>query len=443
MCAALRSQGEIVLAVASSGIDALLIPGGRTAHSRFCIPFNVDECSTCTIEPDSHLAILIAKAKLIIWDEAPMMRKHCFEAVDRSFRDILKAVNARNKHIPFSGKVLVFGGDFRQILPVIPKGITLEVVHATINSSYLWRFCEVLTLTKNMRILHSARESEIEERKLVSDWVLSIGDGTVGEIIDVDITVSILSDLLIITSGDPLASVVSNTYPNLLEDMSNIDYFQNRVILAPKNSIVDRINEYVLDLLPGEEKIYLSYDSPLANKTGTDGVDDVHTPEFLNTMVASGLPNHKLRLKVGVLMMLLRNIDQSLRLCNGTRLVITRMGKFVLEGQVIFGSNIGDKVFIPRLSLIPSDTIIPFKFQRKQFSLTVSFAMTINKSQDQSLKHVGVYLPSPIFSHGQLYVALSKVTLRECLKILISDDDGEDTDVTSNVVYHEVFRNVS
>jgi len=119
------------------------------------------------------------------------------------------------------------------------------------------------------------------------------------------------------------------------------------------------------------------------------------------------------------------------------------MGKFVLQGQVISGSNIGDKVLIPKLSLTLSDTRIPFKFQRKQFPLTVSFAMTINQSQGQSLKHVGVYLPSPIFSHGQLYVALSRVTSKDGLKILISDDDGEDTDVTSNVVYHEVFRNVS
>jgi len=78
--------------------------------------------------------------------------------------------------------------------------------------------------------------------------------------------------------------------------------------------------------------------------------------------------------------MLLRNIDQRAGLCNGTRLIITRMGKFVLEGKVIFGSNIGEKVFIPRLSLIPSDLRIPFKFQRRQFLIAVSFAMTINKS---------------------------------------------------------------
>ena len=75
-------------------------------------------------------------------------------------------------------------------------------------------------------------------------------------------------------------------------------------------------------------------------------------------------------------------------------------------------------------------------------SVSVSFATTINKSQGQSLKNVGVYLSSPVFSHGQLYVAILRVTSRDGLKILINDEDGQDTDVTSNVVYREDFRNV-
>jgi ATP-dependent DNA helicase PIF1 len=129
-------------------------------------------------------------------------------------------------------------------------------------------------------------------------------------------------------------------------------------------------------------------------------------------------------------------------LCNGTRLIVTKMGKYVIEGKVITGSNIGEKVFIPRLSLTPSDLRIPFKFQRRQFPLSMSFAMTINKSQGQSLKHVGVYLPKSVFSHGQLYVAISRVTSKNGLKILLVDDDGNFTDTTSNVVYHEIFRNL-
>jgi ATP-dependent DNA helicase PIF1 len=98
---------------------------------------------------------------------------------------------------------------------------------------------------------------------------------------------------------------------------------------------------------------------------------------------------------------------------------------------------------IPRLSLQPSDIKIPFKFKRRQFPISVSFAMTINKSQGQSLKNVGIYLPSPVFLHGQLYVAISRVTSKQGLKILIVDGDGESTDTTSNVVYHEVFCNLS
>lgn len=91
--------------------------------------------------------------------------------------------------------------------------------------------------------------------------------------------------------------------------------------------------------------------------------DDVHTPEFLNTIVSYGLLNHNLRLKVGVPVMLLRNIDQSLGLCNGTRLIIKKMGRYVLQGMVTSGHNIGQKVFIPRLSLTHYEKIIPFKFQ--------------------------------------------------------------------------------
>ncbi|XP_074302210.1 uncharacterized protein LOC141633688 [Silene latifolia] len=104
------------------------------------------------IKPGSDLAELLIRAKLIMWDESPMIHKHGFEAVDRSLKDLMCVADARNATLSFGGKVVVFGDDFRQTLPVVSKGSRADVVHASLCSSYLWSSCKVLTLTKNMRL---------------------------------------------------------------------------------------------------------------------------------------------------------------------------------------------------------------------------------------------------------------------------------------------------
>ncbi|KAL5162368.1 ATP-dependent DNA helicase pif1 [Glycine soja] len=128
----IRSNGGIVCTVALSGITSLLLPGGRTTHSKFAIPVPTTENSTCNIHQGSELAELLKVTKLIVWDEAPMCHKFAFEALDKSLKDIMQ------NNLAFGGKIIVFGGDFRQILPIVPKGNRSDIVHATINASYIW-----------------------------------------------------------------------------------------------------------------------------------------------------------------------------------------------------------------------------------------------------------------------------------------------------------------
>jgi len=97
----------------------LLLPNGRTAHSRFRIPIDIDELSICDIKHGTKIAELLTQTDLIIWDEALMTNRQCFEALDRSLRDILSEKDTKALDIPFGGKVVVLGGDPKQVLPVI------------------------------------------------------------------------------------------------------------------------------------------------------------------------------------------------------------------------------------------------------------------------------------------------------------------------------------
>jgi len=250
LASALRSKHEIVLTVATSGIASLLLPGGRTAHSKFKIPVPTFDNSTCNIDHNSDMANLLRQTKLIIWDEAPMAHRYTFECLDRTLKDIMSTPTVKCETI-FGGKVVVFGGDFRQILPVIPRGNRSDIVHASINASYIWDHCEVLTLTKNMRLKHGSNPEENEEISQFSSWLLSVGEGKINEPNDGYAEIQIPKEILITDYSDPILAIINNTYPNFLDNYKSYEYLKIRAILASTIEVVDQINEYVLGLMPG------------------------------------------------------------------------------------------------------------------------------------------------------------------------------------------------
>jgi hypothetical protein len=161
----LRGQGKIVLTVASSGIASLLLLGGKTAHSRFKIPIELHDESTCNITQQMKVAELVRKANLIIWDEAPMMHRRAFEAIDRTLHDLMQLDDAKATKKIFGGKTVVLGGDFRQILPVVPKGGREDIISASLPRSHLWQHVIILRLHINMRIMAANSKEQREFAK--------------------------------------------------------------------------------------------------------------------------------------------------------------------------------------------------------------------------------------------------------------------------------------
>ncbi|CAB77854.1 hypothetical protein [Arabidopsis thaliana] len=312
--------------------------GGRTAHSRFGIPLTPHETSTCNIERGIDLAELVTAAKLIIWDEAPMMSKYCFKSLDKRLRDIISTPEDK----PLGGKVILFGGDFRQILHVIVAA----------------------------------------GRELI---------GKLNEPNDGVTPIQIPDDILIFEGDNPIESIIKCVYGTIFAQEKSLTFFQDRAILCPTNDDVNLINDHMLSKLT---------------------------------------------------IMLLRNLDLHGGLMNGTRLQIVRLGDKLVQGRPLTGTRVGKLVLILMMPLTPSAHRLPFKMRRKQFPLSVAFAMMINKSQRQSLANVGINLLKPVFSHGQLYVAMSRVKSKARLKVLITDSKGKQKKETTNVIFKEIFQNL-
>jgi hypothetical protein len=464
---ATRSRGDIAIACASSGIAATLLPKGQTAHSAFKIPVEgLDADSTCNVGGLSGRAKLLRQVKFIVWDEAFMIHRYGFEAVSRTMQHL-----RNNNTLILGGCTLLILGDLRQTLPVLPRASRVQIIDSCLTRSKLWKHFERITLTKNMRVLSIESVQDRAKLKNFCDFLIAIGDGA----LPTDGTGAIqIPNQFLLPPNDPYrllewvygdrpipvpvgGSCSSDRYNSVLN--MNINYYRDKAVLCPKNVDVDKLNEDMMKTLPGTEQTYLSADAVVIGEVGSD--QGLHvTTEFLNSINISGLPPHLLTIKVGAVVMLLRNLNPKQGLCNGTRLIITSMTQRVLRGVILTGDHHKKKCIIPRVTLYPSNNPYPFKFGRRQFPIRHAYVMTINKSQGQTFNRTGLLLPESCFAHGQLYVAFSRCgyppndTTKTGMKVVVYDtqiqgrrkDCGgirtNETDgiTTQNIVLNEIFK---
>lgn len=276
-----------------------------------------------------------------------------------------------------------------------------------------------LQLTINMRVLLQ-NDSSVE---VFSKQLLAIGNGE----IPTDVSNGLITfppNFCLFTTTK--VELISNVFPNIVQNYKNYDWLSGRAILAAKNKDVDDLNLIIQNAIPGQLHPFKSIDCVTNPEEATN-----YSTEFLNSLDLPGLPSHNLQLKIGSVIIMLRNLNQP-KLCNGTRLVVNQIKTNVVQATILKGKFKGEEVLIPRIPLISND--LPFEFKRIQFPVRLAFAMTINKSQGQSLEVCGINLEFPCFSHGQLYVACSRVGKPSSLFIYAPDNK------TKNIVYHKALN---
>nr|GMC95312.1 ATP-dependent DNA helicase pif1-like [Ipomoea batatas] len=242
LLATVRSRKWIALATASSGIATSILPGGRTAHSTFKIPIDGDDKYVCNIGKRTAEATLLKKCRLILWDEASMANRRAIESVDITLRDIMDIDQI------FGGKVVVFGGDFRQTLPVIRYGKKEDFIEASlVKSPLIWPTIRRLTLVQNIRA---------NEDPAFCEYLMKIGDGT-EQLVGRD-KIKIPSSFIIPCTNEDtsLDALFQSVYPDLTCFETDPYSLMSKAILTPKNEIADEINSILIDRFPGESFLY-------------------------------------------------------------------------------------------------------------------------------------------------------------------------------------------
>ncbi|XP_060526909.1 uncharacterized protein LOC132702345 [Cylas formicarius] len=402
------------VSAAFTGIAATLIRNAATIHSSFGIPRErgVDDTPVSNLVGESEAADDIRNARLVVLDEVFMLASWMLEMIDAVCREYGQSRR------PFGGKTVILSGDPKQLLPVV-KGRRAGM--ASIISRPAWSTFQLCTLTENMRVY----PQEVEW----SNFIRRVG---YGERIVSDNGREPISDnclfvpsKLIVKSREQLVDFV---YGDVFESMLALpgtnerflelaERLALRSILCPVNSEVEELNEIISKIFPdpsGSERVFLATNS-YDRQSNEDGADDHEianplatgvTSEIIESLDLSGLPPHRLTLKIGSVVVLLVNLNVRRGFCNGQRMIVLEMGDDVIVGRIVSGQFQGRKCVIIRKQFVLKEKETPLlpgggTFYRKQFPIKLAHAITINKAQGQTLSRVGLCLNVPCFAHGQ------------------------------------------
>jgi ATP-dependent DNA helicase PIF1 len=362
------------------------------------------------IQPHDPRGELIRMAALTICDEAPMGNKAVMACMDETCCRVMQ------QDILFGGKVFVLLGDFRQTCPVIRRGSKAQVIDASIKSWPFWNDLKIYHLTQPYR---NAEDPEFAR------FVDEIGDGA-GPDVSLDM----------LTTVEHIEDVIHFVYPpDILQDSAAC---LKRSILAPTNCQVDIYNNAILKRVNGEERTYLAADS-LKEVNAAGVVSPNSALDYIAKQTPPGLPSHTLTVKVNGIYRLIRNLSIDRGLVKNVRVIVTEVGNRLVTVRLIKIRNgvlhtEDDDILIPRISftyVLPSGHTL----LRRQFPLAPGYATTFNSCQGLNLDAVGVDVTIPVFSHGQLYTALSRIPNRT--RAVVRMRPGENT--TTNVTYRELL----
>ncbi|XP_008189727.1 uncharacterized protein LOC103311793, partial [Acyrthosiphon pisum] len=231
---------------------------------------------------------------------------HKLASTDRTMKDL------RGDSRQFGGAMILLSGDFRQTLPIIPKSTPTDEINACLKSSFLWRHVKKLKLTTKLRVALRNHPTAAE----FSRQLLALGNG----LIPIDVLTGLISfpaNFCEFTSSKE--KLITKAFPSIEVNYNNLDWMSERAILAARNKDADSLNFTIQSKIAGELRSYKSVDST------TDETEAVNYPtEFLNSLDVPRTPPHNLQVKVGSIIIMLRNINPP-KLCDGTRLSIKKL----------------------------------------------------------------------------------------------------------------------